>query len=321
MRAIEETIAYPPPHFRLGNGFGRGPGLGVFPGYSMSNECCDSPAWDSWYHRLRFALFVIFLVYYVFGMPLVFWWTRRKGAAASNKILNRYVYLTAVGFTALYLLLATIAEGLSNCQKINPLRYVKIWVAANTFRYLANLLILYLIILPVSDRMMKHAAWNHHPLLGHWILLALVAIFALIFVVMWNYNLIHSITGEKITDTEFGAQATFVTLYLVAALYAAGHLVAARFRSLRNKAGQKGLLPWCPMLAVGLVGYAFRDFSVIFAFYVVRRGYTTTASTVFVVLGLVFQAVVFLSLPFLAAAPALEEEPAERLTKEQQEQK
>ena len=179
------------------------------------------------------------------------------------KILNGYVYLAAVGFTALYalsppphtnivgtdpdpttnhnsyLLLATIAEGLSNCQKINPLRYAKVWVAANTFRYLANLLILYLIILPISDRMMKHAAWNHHPLLGHWILLGLVAIFTVIFVVLWNYNLIHSITAEDITDDKFGVQATFVTLYLVAALYAAGHLVAVRFQSLRNKAGQK----------------------------------------------------------------------------------
>lgn len=99
MRAIEETVAYPPPHFRLGNG--PGPGFGFFPGYSMSNECSNSPAWDSWYHRLRFALFVIFLVYYVFGMPLAFWWTRRKSATPST-IMNRYAYLAAVALTALY---------------------------------------------------------------------------------------------------------------------------------------------------------------------------------------------------------------------------
>lgn len=312
MRAIEETVAFPPPQFRQGNGNG--------PGYSMSNECCNSPAWESWYHRLRVALFAIFLVYYVFGMPLAFWWTRRKSAAAS-KINNGYAYLTAAVLTALYLLLAVIAEGLSNCQRIDKLDYAKIWVAANVFRYLANVIILIIVIVPLSDRMMKHASWNTHPLLGHWILMAFVSIFMVLFVIMWNYNLIHSVTAEDTTDPKFGVEATYVTLYLVAALYAGAHLMAARFRSLANKASQKGLLPWCPMLAISLEGYAFRDFLVIFAFYIVDREYTVAASTTFVILGLVFQALMFLALPFLASAPALEDEPPERLTEDHPETK
>lgn len=65
------------------------------------------------------------------------------------------------------------------------------------------------------------------------------------------------------------------------------------------------------------MGYALRDFLVIFAFYVVSRQYTEAASIVFVVLGLVFQALVFLSLPFLAAAPALEDDQPERLVEQQ----
>jgi len=78
----------------------------------------------------------------------------------------------------------------------------------------------------------------------------------------------------------------------------------------------QGLLPWCPLLPLSLVGFALRDFLVIFAFYIVSRVYTEAASTTFLVLGLVFQAIMYLSLPFLASASALEDPPAERLTEE-----
>ncbi|KAK1754445.1 hypothetical protein QBC47DRAFT_383941 [Echria macrotheca] len=303
MRAIQESVLYELPQ-QLGWQI------------SLSNECCNSPLWDQWYPRLRFAFFVIFLVYYVFGMPAVFWWTRRRNGASG--ILNCYAYTGAVGLTALGMLLQVIAEGLLNCQKAGSLDYVKVWTAANVFRYMANVIMLYIVILPISDRMLKHAGWTAHPLVGHWIIMAFVSIFALLFVVMWNYNLIHSVTGEETTDPNFGVEATYVTLYLVAALYAAGHLMVSRLKLIRTHGNQQGLVPWCPLLPIGLVGYALMDFIVIFAFYIVPREYTTGASATFVILALFFQALVFVSVPFIATSKALEEVGAERLVDQEQ---
>jgi hypothetical protein len=220
-----------------------------------------------------------------------------------------------------YLLLAVIGDGLLDCQKVGSVKYLKIWVAANVFRNLANVIILYIIMLPLADRMMKYARWKDHPLVGHWILMAFVSIFMLLFVVMWNYNLIRDATGKDTTDPKFGVEATYVTLYLVAALYAAGHLAAARIEGMRIKASQEGMIPGCPLLLFGLVGYALMDFIVIFAFYVVSRDYTEAASSTFVVLGLFFQAFMYTGLPLLASCKALETEEAERLGSAHEQQK
>jgi hypothetical protein len=72
------------------------------------------------------------------------------------------------------------------------------------------------------------------------------------------------------------------------------------------------MIPWCPLLMTGLVGYALMDPIVIFSYHVVERVYTESASSAFVILGLFFQAFMYLSLPLLASSKALENE-AERL--------
>lgn len=66
------------------------------------------------------------------------------------------------------------------------------------------------------------------------------------------------------------------------------------------------------MLVLGLVGSALMDFIVIFAFYVVNRVYTETASSTFVVLGLFFQGCIYAFVPVIASSQALENQP-ERL--------
>jgi hypothetical protein len=141
-------------------------------------------------------------------------------------------YLTEVR----YMLLAVIAEGLFDCEKVNSLKYLKVWVVGNVFRYFANVIILYIILFPLVNRMMKHARWEGHPIIGHWILMAFVSIFMLLFVIMWNYNLIHGVTGQKTTDSKYGIEATYITLYLVAALYTAGHLLSSRIQIMKIKA-------------------------------------------------------------------------------------
>jgi TRAP-type mannitol/chloroaromatic compound transport system permease small subunit len=73
------------------------------------------------------------------------------------------------------------------------------------------------------------------------------------------------------------------------------------------------MIPWCPLLVLGLVGYALIDFIVIFAYNVVDRVYTESASGTFIILGLFFQAFMYLSVPLLASSKALEIEGAERL--------
>lgn len=73
------------------------------------------------------------------------------------------------------------------------------------------------------------------------------------------------------------------------------------------------MIPGCPLIVVGLVGYALMDFIVIFAYHVVERVYTESASSTFVILGLFFQAFMYLSVPLLASSKALENEEVERL--------
>jgi hypothetical protein len=131
--------------------------------------------------------------------------------------------------------LAVIAEGLFDCEKVNSLKYLKLWVAGNIFHYFANVIILYIILFPLVNRMMKHARWEGHPIIGHWILIAFVSIFMFLFVIMWNYNLIHGVTGQKTTDPKYGIEATYVTLYFVAALYTAGHVMSSRVQAMRIK--------------------------------------------------------------------------------------
>lgn len=131
-----------------------------------------------------------------------------------------------------YLLLAVIGEGLLDCQKVNSLKYLKIWVAANVFRYFANVIILFIIMFPLVRTLMRHAGFGVKiSTIGHMILMGFVAIFMILFVVMWNYNLLHSVTAQNMTDPKYGVEATYVTLYLVAALTAAAHIMASIFKA------------------------------------------------------------------------------------------
>ena len=84
---MEESVLYTLPDMILGQ-------------FSTSNKCSDSPFWHEWYPRLRFAFFVICMVYYIFGMPTLFWYTRRKSTGA-RKILQWYSYPVAVAFMSL----------------------------------------------------------------------------------------------------------------------------------------------------------------------------------------------------------------------------
>lgn len=59
---------------------------------------------------------------------------------------------------------------------------------------------------------------------------------------------------------------------------------------------------------IAFVGYALMDFIVLFAHYVVGRIYTEASSSTFVILGLVFQAIAYVSVPMLASSDALENE-------------
>lgn len=72
------------------------------------------------------------------------------------------------------------------------------------------------------------------------------------------------------------------------------------------------MLPYGPLLAVSLIGFALMDFVTIFAFYVVSRVYTEAASSTFVILGLFFQGCIYALVPVIATSSALESE-AERL--------
>jgi len=136
-----------------------------------------------------------------------------------------------------YLLLAVIGEGLFDCQKINSLKYLKVWVAANVFRYFANVIILFIIMFPLVRTMMRHAGFEVKlSTIGHMILFSFVTIFMILFVIMWNYNLIHSVTGQKRTDPNYGVEATYVTLYFVAALTTAAYIVASCFQTHRANA-------------------------------------------------------------------------------------
>jgi hypothetical protein len=84
---LQESVLYTLPNMMLGQ-------------FSTSNKCSNSPFWHEWYPRLRFAFFVIFMVYYIFGMSALFWFARRRSTGA-RKILQWYTYPVAVAFMSL----------------------------------------------------------------------------------------------------------------------------------------------------------------------------------------------------------------------------
>ena len=60
-------------------------------------------------------------------------------------------------------------------------------------------------------------------------------------VTFWDYNNIHSFTGGKLVDQRNGGPATYVTMYLLASLVFAAHIVAACHA--RRKNGRANVSP------------------------------------------------------------------------------
>jgi hypothetical protein len=205
-----------------------------------------------------------------------------------------------------YLFLAVVAEGLLDCQKVSAFRYARLWGAVTVFRNIANVIILYIVMVPIVSAMTRHAGFHMElSKLGHMILLFFVACFMLIYVVIWDYNLVHSVTFGKIVDKNYGIPATYVTLYLVAALTAGSHLMASCFRMFKNKLDRTGIFPFGGLLGLSLILMALWDFVVVFAYGVVTRDYDKKPSSAFVILGLWFQAFVFTFVAAIAMSKAL----------------
>jgi len=291
------------------------------PDFSTSNSCGDSPYWHEWYTRLRFAFFFIFLFYFTICLPIFYWWARRR-TANTSKLIPWYTYGVAMVFMFLYLFLAVVAEGLLDCQKFNALKYAKLWGAVTVFRNIANVIILGIVALPIVTAMTKHAGF--HPELSkiaHMIMLFFVACFMLIYVVIWDYNLVHSVTLQKIVDKNYGIPATYVTLYLVAALTAGSHLMASCFRMRKQNLDRSGVFPFSGLLAISLILMAMWDFIPVFAYDVVTRDYGKSPSSAFVILGLWFQAFVFTFAACISMSKALADSAARETAEHAHEEK
>jgi hypothetical protein len=91
--------------------------------HSLHNKC-QHGIWNNWYPRLRVAVFVIFLFYYLFVIPFLFLYFRKKSARA-RKILSWHLYIPAVVSMVLYLFLALVGDCLLNCLNIGDIKYLK----------------------------------------------------------------------------------------------------------------------------------------------------------------------------------------------------
>jgi len=215
---------------------------------SYHNECKNSTVWNNWYPRLRVAIFAILLVYYIFLIPILFVFARRRIAKARS-ILKIYTYIPAVAFMVLWLLIALVADSFLNCLRISDLKYMKIYAAVNVFRVIAELIMLGIVALSVVPAMMNHAGFTTKiAQLGQIVLFTFVCLFAFIHVIFWDYNNIHTITGEKIVDPKTGVTATFVTLYFVSALTAAAHIFGSCLKIKRSNRSLKVTFPCLQLL-------------------------------------------------------------------------
>lgn len=277
---------------------------------SYHNECKNSTVWDNWYPRLRVAIFAIFLVYYVLIVPFLFVFARRRTAKART-ILKFYTYVPAIVFMFLWLLIGLIADSFLNCLRISDLKYMKIYVAANIFRILAEIIMLGIVALNVTPVMMKHAGFKTNlAQVGQSLLFALVCLFGFIHAIFWNYNNIHAITGEKIVDPKTGVTATFVTLYFVSTLTAVVHIFASCLKSKRSNRSLQGIFPYAGLLAFSLLIFAIVEMIVVFGYYIDTRLWTKSTSAGYGIVSLFFQACVFGLICMLAKSPALERDEA-----------
>jgi hypothetical protein len=98
--------------------------LKIFISHQSLHSKCQDGLWNSWYPRLRVAVFIIFHFYYLFAIPFLFLSARKKSAGA-RKIPSWYLYVLAVVSMILYLFLALVGDCLLNCLNIGDLEYLK----------------------------------------------------------------------------------------------------------------------------------------------------------------------------------------------------
>lgn len=67
---------------------------------SFDNECSDSFVWGNWYAWIRIAAFAVFIVWYIFIVPVLVFVARHRNPNA-RKILKWYTFVPAVGFESM----------------------------------------------------------------------------------------------------------------------------------------------------------------------------------------------------------------------------
>lgn len=108
--------------------------------------------------------------------------------------------------------------------------YLQVYAAANVFRYIASIILLGIVILPVTIALRKQAGYDTRLVkVVHSIVLALVAVFGIVQVTMWDYNNIVTFTGGKRIERKAADAllATYFMLYFVAALAGGANIVTS----------------------------------------------------------------------------------------------
>ena len=139
----------------------------------------------------------------------------------------------------------TADEALLGCLKLDTLKYVKIFAAVNVCQEIANILILFVVMFPLTSSIMRHASLTGRYFFpARSFLLSSASIFAVLYVIIWDYDLIHSVTREKQVDKSFGVAATYYTLYLVSAVSAAVLILWSCLKMHKGKISRKVRIPF-----------------------------------------------------------------------------
>jgi ABC-type glycerol-3-phosphate transport system permease component len=108
----------------------------------------------------------------------------------------------------------------------------------NLFRNLADILFLMIILFPIVLNILRQARIETQiARVSHMLLFGIICVFFVAHVTIWDLDNIHTLTGQKLVDTKSGNSATFVTLYLVAALSVCAWIGAAVHKSRRSGDG------------------------------------------------------------------------------------
>jgi hypothetical protein len=156
--------------------------------------------------------------------------------------------------------------------------------------------------------------------LGNLVLFTIVASLMVVHVTFWDFNNIHSFTGGKIVDRKNGGPAKYVTLYLVASLVFAAHILSA-CHARRNNGRAKVIqtlstetlqitliqLLLAPLFAAVFIAFSLIDMIVVMGWKVHVRTWTKPTSVTFGILNLFFQACVLGNVALLASSLGDEE--------------